>query len=411
MDMKPTSRLLSFGSLAIVVLVLIAATLVEQQTGSAQAIYGAWWFASVWAITAVSGLCYCLRRRLQRRPATFLLHVALVTILGGALITHIWGRQGMVHLREGEAVSSFLTAEHETVRLPFSLVLDDFEVICDPGTTTHADYRSTLLVVRRAPATDGRTADGASEAPQHDTRRVTISMNHIAVLDGYRFYQSSYDSDLHGSVLAVCHDPWGIGVTYTGYGLLFLTMLLLLLLPHEGLRPALRSVTHGQRRAMAVLVLGAIGLALFVVSRIYAKPLVPVLRSPYLGIHVGIIVVAYTLLAAAVVIALAALLRRRCPDLHRLSRALLFPALFCLAAGIFIGAIWANVSWGRYWGWDPKEVWALITMLVYAFALHGESLPAFRRPCFFHAYLLLAFLTVLMTYFGVNYLLGGLHSY
>ena len=81
------------------------------------------------------------------------------------------------------------------------------------------------------------------------------------------------------------------------------------------------------------------------------------------------------------------------------------------SAGIFIGAVWAGQSWGRYWGWDPKETWALITMLVYSLPLHASSLPAFRRDRFFAVYVMTAFLTVLMTYFGVNFVLGGLHGY
>ena len=97
--------------------------------------------------------------------------------------------------------------------------------------------------------------------------------------------------------------------------------------------------------------------------------------------------------------------------LQRLNRLLLLPALFLLAAGIFIGAVWANQSWGRYWGWDPKETWALITMLVYAFPLHDASLAFFRRPKVFHWYVLCAFLSVLVTYFGVNFFMAGLHSY
>ena len=67
--------------------------------------------------------------------------------------------------------------------------------------------------------------------------------------------------------------------------------------------------------------------------------------------------------------------------------------------------------WGRYWGWDPKEVWALVTLLVYALPLHAGSLPWFRRPLFFHWFCIAAFLSVLVTYFGVNFLLGGMHSY
>ena len=94
-----------------------------------------------------------------------------------------------------------------------------------------------------------------------------------------------------------------------------------------------------------------------------------------------------------------------------MSRLMLLPALALLTAGIFVGAVWAGESWGRYWGWDPKETWALITLLVYAVPLHGESLRCFKRPMVYHTYMLLAFATVLMTYFGVNYYLTGLHSY
>ena len=94
-----------------------------------------------------------------------------------------------------------------------------------------------------------------------------------------------------------------------------------------------------------------------------------------------------------------------------LSRLLLYPAVFLLGLGIFVGAVWANVSWGRYWAWDPKEVWALITFMVYGLPFHTHSLARFRKPKFLHIYLIVAFLTVLMTYFGVNFFLGGMHSY
>jgi ABC-type transport system involved in cytochrome c biogenesis permease subunit len=83
----------------------------------------------------------------------------------------------------------------------------------------------------------------------------------------------------------------------------------------------------------------------------------------------------------------------------------------CLAVGIILGAVWANVSWGSYWSWDPKEVWALVTMIFYGIAFHRQSLSWLRRPIPFHLYMIFCFLTVLMTYFGVNYLLGGMHSY
>lgn len=141
-------------------------------------------------------------------------------------------------------------------------------------------------------------------------------------------------------------------------------------------------------------------------------PLQPVLSSPLLSIHVALVMAAYALLALQMCGSLTALFfRKKAGQLQHLCAVLLVPALFLLTAGIFVGAIWANISWGRYWGWDPKEVWALITLLVYSFALHEKSLPVFRRPLFYHAYCVAAFLCVLMTWFGVTFFLGGLHSY
>ena len=141
-------------------------------------------------------------------------------------------------------------------------------------------------------------------------------------------------------------------------------------------------------------------------------PLVPVLVSPWLSTHVSCIMIAYALLAFIWLNALLGIcVGRESERLMLFSRLLLYPAVFFLSAGIFIGAVWANVSWGRYWAWDPKEVWALVTLMAYALPLHAESLSCFRRSKFFHCYMLFAFLTVLMTYFGVNYFLGGMHSY
>lgn len=141
-------------------------------------------------------------------------------------------------------------------------------------------------------------------------------------------------------------------------------------------------------------------------------PLMPVLVSPWLSMHVSLIMMSYALFAFIMLNGILALcIRGHERMLMLLSRLLLYPANFFLGAGIFMGAVWANVSWGRYWAWDPKEVWALITFLVYGMAFHSKSLSAFRRPLFFHIYMIAAFLTVLMTYFGVNYVLGGMHSY
>ncbi|MDO7745006.1 MAG: cytochrome c biogenesis protein CcsA, partial [Pedobacter sp.] len=85
--------------------------------------------------------------------------------------------------------------------------------------------------------------------------------------------------------------------------------------------------------------------------------------------------------------------------------------IFLLTVGTFLGGIWANESWGRYWSWDPKETWAFISVIVYAFVLHVRLIPAMRSKYLFNLLSLLAFSVIIMTYFGVNYYLTGLHSY
>ena len=165
------------------------------------------------------------------------------------------------------------------------------------------------------------------------------------------------------------------------------------------------------------------GFALLVAALGSANPpitqLMPVLGSPLLSAHVACIMLAYTLLSfislnSSMAIVLRCINRNTKNAINLLanaSRTILYPALFLLAIGIFIGAIWANVSWGSYWSWDPKETWALITLMVYAAGVHTHSIPRLSQPMPFHIYMLAAFACVLITYFGVNYLLGGMHSY
>ena len=143
--------------------------------------------------------------------------------------------------------------------------------------------------------------------------------------------------------------------------------------------------------------------------------LLPVLRSPFFSFHISTIVTAYALLLAIMIVGIIAVIKPkdlgRMERLKALSTSMLYPAVALLAIGIFIGAIWANVSWGNYWSWDPKEVWALITLLIYAAPLHERLWKTFQKPLFYHIYCILAFLSVLFTYFGVNMLLGGVHAY
>ncbi len=143
------------------------------------------------------------------------------------------------------------------------------------------------------------------------------------------------------------------------------------------------------------------------------SPLMPVLGSSLLSVHVLIIMAAYCLTAIMFVNSVWGLAVRgeTAAKCCAASLRLLEPAVLLLACGIFVGAIWANMSWGRYWGWDPKETWALITMLVYSVPLHRRFIPLLRSPRAINIYFALAFICVLMTYFGVNFFLGGMHSY
>lgn len=153
------------------------------------------------------------------------------------------------------------------------------------------------------------------------------------------------------------------------------------------------------------------------------SPLVPVLASFWLIIHVSIITASYGFLGLAAVMAMTILVLHlfkgpgrmtvlgAIHDLDRLHWNVLLVGTAFLSVGTFLGGVWANESWGRYWGWDPKETWALVTILVYAFVIHLRFVPRFFTPLNIAAGSFLGIASVGMTYFGVNYFLSGLHSY
>lgn len=150
-------------------------------------------------------------------------------------------------------------------------------------------------------------------------------------------------------------------------------------------------------------------------------PLVPVLKSYWLMFHVASITASYGFFGVGALIGIAVMIviaitskdkfKTKIEELSIINEMALTIGLVLLSIGIFIGAVWANESWGRYWGWDPKESWALITMIIYAFVLHARFIPSLRGKFIFNAMSIFAFYTVLMTFFGVNYYLSGMHSY
>ncbi len=152
--------------------------------------------------------------------------------------------------------------------------------------------------------------------------------------------------------------------------------------------------------------------------------LVPVLNSYWLMIHVAIIVASYGPFALAMILGLLALvlmvvtnaknkkkLDNTISELTVINEMSLTVGLIMLTIGNFLGGMWANESWGRYWGWDPKETWALISIMIYAFVLHTRLVPGLRSRFTYNILSVYAFASIMMTYFGVNFYLSGLHSY
>ena len=514
--MQKVLKYLAYSSMVAVILAMMAATVLEKLQGTPQAmrlVYHNPVFMLLWAVAAVSGLLYIVRRGAVRNFFTFGLHLSFVLILCGALVTHLSGESGMIHLREGEPCQVFETEEETSVQLPFSLRLEKFEISYHPGTRMPSGYSSAVTLLPEG-------------------RRALISMNNILRYKGYRFYQADYDEDLQGSILAVSHDPWGVAVTYIGYALLLLSMLGFFFQKNTAFRAALRRLStvtaallvftvlpsaaqgkaeqlyldiarphipfmlcltlgvilfivqvvclskqrksprwlHLSAAAVALLVwlylslviglrwsvsgtgpyvgrysvmmlmawfamlavilfsrklpliqpLGFLvaGFTMLMASRssvsVEIMPLMPVLQTPLLSIHVVSMMLSYTLFGLVAfngIMGVSVRSREVSERLKDVSLVFLYPAVFILTFGTFLGAVWANISWGSYWAWDPKETWALVTLLVYGFTLHGDSLKCFRNPRFFHWFTIFAFLSVLVTYFGVNLLLGGMHSY
>ena len=362
----------------VLIAVLAAGTVVEKLHGSEYAldhVYSTWWFVGLWALVAVLMVVMAVRCRMWKRLTVCALHLSILLILLGALLTMLTGQHGKMQLEPNRPNSQFFIQEKGEITkeaLPFSLTLDRFEIETYDGSSKPKDYVSYLRL------NDGKTQ-----------RDEVISMNHILRHRHYRFYQSDYDEQ-GNSVLDVARDPWGIGVTYAGYALLFVALTAMLI----ERRKAFRAVTWSWLAVFVVLLV-----VLYI--RMLTHPLLPVLRSPFFSIHISTIVTAYAVLLGIMVVGILAIIcpkkQARMERLKDISTAMLYPAVALLAAGIFIGAIWANVSWGNYWSWDPKEVWALITLLIYAAPLHGKIWKTFDKPLVFHIYSILAFLSVVLT--------------
>ncbi|MFZ4724984.1 MAG: cytochrome c biogenesis protein CcsA [Paludibacter sp.] len=196
-----------------------------------------------------------------------------------------------------------------------------------------------------------------------------------------------------------------------------------------GWAAALSGILFTQKSPITLAVTGILsGIALIVAGMSWMNPeitnLVPVLKSYWLIIHVAIITSSYGFLAMGALLGmlnLILMITRNKKNTNRLKDSIqeisyiiemaLLIGLLLLTIGCFIGGVWANESWGRYWGWDPKETWALVSILVYSAILHLRNIPKLNNQFVLSSLALVGFSTIIMTFFGVNYYLSGMHSY
>lgn len=197
---------------AIYAVALAAATFIEAKIGSPAArsvIYTAWWMYVLYGLFIVNFIFVSRRMLLARRRAigVIILHWGFIVTIIGALVTHIWSYEGIMHIRQGGISDTIVFQDGTSKQVPFNVELNDFTVVRYHGSNSPSSFESDVTI----------THDGKS-------REQKIFMNNIARVAGYRIYQSSYDRDEMGTILTVNFDPAGTAVTYVGYFLLIAGM-------------------------------------------------------------------------------------------------------------------------------------------------------------------------------------------
>lgn len=234
---------------AITVVVMAASTFIEASAGTpfvSRYVYGTWWFTLLWAALAVTSVWTIMRSWSWKKAITTGLHLSMLIILAGALLTSLTSEKGTLHLRKGEGVSMYKNNEGKMVQMPFTLRLTSFKVICYAGTQAPQDYESRFVCTDRK---------GGEES------ECVVSMNNIFHEKGYRLYQSSFDSDMEGSWLLVNHDPYGTPIVYLGYALFALFSVLMMVRRSGRLKALLASPALKWTAVAALLVVNALPVA------------------------------------------------------------------------------------------------------------------------------------------------------
>lgn len=459
-----------FRLLALQFFILIAASVVGHLFSTEVAhtyFYAAPWTIFLWGMLAACGVYEVWTRRHVVRWAVVVLHAGLVLILCGAALSHFLSEEGRVQLsRENRITDAYLRKDQTVGHFPFSIHLVDYATICYPATNIPKDHTTQIRIHdgnnNASPLVAQCTMNHVVVHKNWRFCQLSISPNGTtlyAVSDpwGIGTTYAGYALLLIGSIayllqrksafrqLLSVATPEKSSSHRLRWQTIVLTVLSAVIIGALIVRAydlqyfpctngyevmlciALCSAIIGAKghqysaaiQNVCLLIALATGIcALSYQLQNLPSHLPPVLRSPLLSLHVSVIMIAYALLAIVTLLSLYALIALKGEEHSRklattvgFVRALLYPATLLLGIGIFIGAYWANQSWGNYWSWDPKETWALITLLTYVPLLHPRLFPQFAQSQRFLRYALCAFIAVLMTYFGVNYILGGLHSY
>ena len=364
-------RLLSSRTTGIALLACIAVGLMVEGTWPVS-IHSSACFALLMLLLLTSLSLAILRGLTHHAGLTFLLsHAGMFLILFASYFGSPDVVRGKMIVSGNESVQVAYDGQGRVLPMPFQLSLQDFHIDYYADGHSPRQYTSTLIV--------------------NGVDTVCTSVNHPAHVSGYSLLQDSYDMKSHRySVIQVVRDPWMVLVFC---GMIFLALGSIMLLYGRWHSPLVWLVT---------LVL-AICFTVLTILKINFETLMPALRSWWFVPHLFIYMVAYALMALALVVWLVEYMSR--PHVH-LSHLLMRSSSALLIIGMIAGSIWAQQCWGDYWAWDPKENWAAVTWLFTLVYLHMGShrtLPAFLV-------ILFSFIALQITWYGVDYLPSAVHS-
>lgn len=323
----------------------------------------------------------------RRSIGNLTLHISLIVIAVGGLISGLCSEKGNMTLF-ADSNSNFF-ANSNTGEMYYMDMITVADSICQK------QYKAVISA-----------ADGTA------TWHKEIGLNRIARIKGYRFSLNSFGEDGKSVTLNVNHDPIGTNTVFAGFGLFIAGIVLLLADRKSRIRVRLGNFNppFSSKKMFNYIFLGIILIFAILLPDFKEKSQIPILNTVWLRIHVTFVMLSYSILAVNCILSVIWLAsKEKSAYLEQFERILHHFGVYLLALGIITGSWWANISWGSYWNWDPKETWALITLTAYSVPFHFEK--CFANKKLYAYFMIFGLIFVLITYFGVNLWMPGLHSY